>query len=664
MLKFTSMTINNFGPYEGEQTIDFGDGDGVTLIWGDNGHGKTTLLNLFRYALFGRFQYRHETVDEILKLVNREGMNAGKYGFKVVLKMLHDGKRYELTRQYSVRPGVTVPSKNDDYVQDVFLKADGSFLPNKEHELAMIMPEEVSRFFLFDGELLQEYEELVKDETSVGDKIKKSIESILGVPILTNAASDTSFVLGEYRKEQTKAAQANKQTEKYAAQIEAETAKKDEQAKELIRLQTAYDEAQDLKAKLENEGKQNEHLRTMIQNMEHLESNIAEKEATRDALLQSIVAATKDVWRYVIGKRTSDILAQVKSELTALQDKHNTHESATRLMSYIQHIVETHHCECCDQDVDEVHVASLKKRLDEESRELRGLSSEEIERMKVLQIRQASLESMQSATDAQALRIYEDQLADLLVQIDDTKRQLKDLQDEISRYGNVSDLTATAKENAQNLAKCYSKIENLKEGIQATKEKIKEADIALASLEEKVRKAGTSDDDLNLAVKKVEICDSLHQLFNDGIAAYRDKLKTEVEHDATELFRNISSDPDYTALKINDNYGLSIQHCSGEIIPFRSAGFEHIVALSLIGALHKNAPLSGPIIMDSPFGRLDPTHKKNITKALPLMSDQIILLAYTDEIDGQTARQVLGSTLKKEYRLKKYGSFHTAIELQ
>ena len=284
--------------------------------------------------------------------------------------------------------------------------------------------------------------------------------------------------------------------------------------------------------------------------------------------------------------------------------------------------------------------------------------------MKVLQIRQASLESMQSATDAQVLKVYEDQLADLLVQIDDAKGQLKDLRDEISRYGNVSDLTAAAKENAQSLAKCYSKIENLKEGIQATKDKIKEADIALASLEEKVRKAGTSDADLNLAVKKVEICAALHQLFNDGIAAYRDKLKTEVERDATELFCNISSDPDYTALKINDNYGLSIQHRSGEIIPFRSAGFEHIVALSLIGALHKNAPLSGPIIMDSPFGRLDPTHKKNITKALPLMSDQIILLAYTDEIDGQTARQVLGSTLKKEYRLRKYGSFHTAIELQ
>ena len=664
MLKFTSMTITNFGPYEGEQTIDFGGGDGVTLIWGDNGHGKTTLLNLFRYALFGRFQYRHETVNDILKLVNREGLKAGKYNFKVVLRMLHDGRKYELTRQYSVRQGVTIPTKNDDYIQDVFLKADGHFLPNTEHELAMIMPEDVSRFFLFDGELLQEYEELVKDETSVGDKIKKSIESILGVPILTNAASDAAFVLNEYRKEQTKAAQANTQTQKYAAQIESETAKKEEQIKELARLQADLDEAENLKSKLEADGKQNEHLRNLIQRKEYLDSDIAKKEATRDGLLQSIVVTTKDIWRYVAGKQMSTLLEQVRSDLSALHEKQNAHKTATQLMVYLQKIVKTHHCEFCGQDVDETHVASLKERLAEQPGEFGDLTEEEIAKLKSLQIRQASLESMQSSENTLVLKFYEDQLADLLVQIDDEKGQLKDVRDEISRYGNVSDLTTAAKENAQNLAKCYAKIENINEGMQATRDKIKEADTALASLEEKIRKAGTSDADLNLAVKKVRICAALQQLFNNGIAAYRDQLKTEVERDATTLFCSISSDPNYTALIINDNYGLSIQHRSGEIIPFRSAGYEHIVALSLIGALHKNAPLSGPIIMDSPFGRLDPTHKERITKALPLMSDQIILLAYTDEIDSQKARQVLGSTLKKEYRLIKYGSFHTTIELQ
>lgn len=141
-------------------------------------------------------------------------------------------------------------------------------------------------------------------------------------------------------------------------------------------------------------------------------------------------------------------------------------------------------------------------------------------------------------------------------------------------------------------------------------------------------------------------------------------MKTDVERDATELFVGISNDPDYIQLKINDNYGLSMVHASGELVPLRSAGFEHVVALSLIGALHKNAPLRGPIIMDSPFGRLDPDHKRNITKALPSMSEQIVLLAYTHEIDEQQARETLADALKKEYRLTRYSSFHTEIEPQ
>lgn len=662
MLKFISMTICNFGPYAGEQTINFGNGEGVTVIWGDNGHGKTTLLNLFRYALFGRFQYRHETVSDILKLVNNEGKKDGEYGFKVILRMEHDGKNYELTRQYSVRPGIKIPSRNDDYVQDFFLKVNGTFSQNKDHELAMIMPEDVSRFFLFDGELLQEYEELVKDETSVGDKIKKSIETILGVPILINAAQDSLFVLEEYRKEQTKAAQANSQTEKYAAQIETENAKKEEQTKELNRLCALLEEENNHKAKLEEEGKQNEYLKSLITRTEFIEKEIKENEIARDNRLKSITDSTKDVWKYLIKKQISKILVQVNTDLGELQKKSDAHKSATQLMTYIQHIIETNHCECCDQDVDDYHVSALRKRLTEGTIEFTGLSTLETSHMEELHVRKNQLEKLQESKDIQELKFNEDELATILVKIDDSKRQLKDLRDEISRYGNFQDLTNATRENTTNLAKCYSKIENYKEGIEATKEKIREAENALSMLDEKVRNAGTSDSDLNLAIKRVQVCTSLQQLFNDGIAAYRDKLKTDVERDATELFCKISSDKDYTALKINDNYGLSIQHRSGEIIPFRSAGFEHIVALSLIGALHKNAPLSGPIIMDSPFGRLDPTHKKNIIKALPLMADQIILLAYTDEIDSQTARGVLGLTLKKEYRLHKYNSFHTEIE--
>ena len=122
---------------------------------------------------------------------------------------------------------------------------------------------------------------------------------------------------------------------------------------------------------------------------------------------------------------------------------------------------------------------------------------------------------------------------------------------------------------------------------------------------------------------------------------YRERLKDKVEQDASDVFLRISNEPDYCGLRINENYGLSIIHRGGRTIEIRSAGYEHIVALSLIGALHKNAPLQGPIIMDSPFGRLDPDHKEKMVAALPSLSEQVILFVYEDEVDTQLVRRLL-----------------------
>ncbi len=105
-----------------------------------------------------------------------------------------------------------------------------------------------------------------------------------------------------------------------------------------------------------------------------------------------------------------------------------------------------------------------------------------------------------------------------------------------------------------------------------------------------------------------------------------------------------------------------IVHASGELVLGRSSGFEHVVALSLIGALHKNAPLQGPIIMDSPFGRLDPVHKENIVRYLPDMAEQSMLLAYIGEIDAQVAHEALAGHLLHEYHLTRVTSMHTHID--
>lgn len=467
-----------------------------TIIWGNNGRGKTTLLNIFRYALFGRYKNRRGTDVDLITLPNIEGRSEGNYSFKVVLRMINDDTRYELTRQCKVRQGVTVPKSNDDFESYVFLKENGSLLsPDaRAHVLKVIMPDEVSRFFLFDGELLQEYEELLLEGTEVGSKIKD-------------------------------------------------------------------------------------------------------------------------------------------------------------------------HCQLCDQDLDEARVQMLLEKVATYTRGSGALSVDEATELQRLRVRKATLESMRSGGNMELLSLLEGQLDSLAVEIDDSERQLRAVREELERHGDVEKLAKSSRDAVTALAQCLKKIENLKEGIQAVKNKLKEIDGALATLEDKMNRVST-DADMLLAGRKVSMCEQIHDIFESGIAAYRDKLKTDVERDATELFVGISNDPDYIQLKINDNYGLSMVHASGELVPLRSAGFEHVVALSLIGALHKNAPLRGPIIMDSPFGRLDPDHKRNITQALPSMSEQIVLLAYTHEIDEQQTRETLADALKKEYRLTRYSSFHTEIEPQ
>jgi len=665
MLQFTGLVIENFGPFKGTQTVDFVDADGVTIIWGNNGRGKTTLLNIIRYALFGKYQNRRGADVDLPSLANLEGKKDGKYDFKVVLKMLNDGVRYELTRQYIVRRGISNPQKNDDYEEHVFLKKEGAILSpdQREHELNLIMPNEVSRFFLFDGELLQEYEELLMEGTQTGTTIKESIEQILGVPVLTNGAIDTAAALEEYRKEKNKTAQSNAQTQKIAAQMTALEAEKQEHTAELSRLRDEYNTELGNKTKLEDEAQQSEHVSTLLKSLDDLEADIESKNASKDAILTSIVLATGEAWKGLVSSRVDSILIEVNDQLKVLEDRESAHKVANHFMKEMKNAAMNHHCELCDQDIPDDKLEALVTRITLASSEFGGLTEDEAKTLQSLRVRKSTLQSMKADSKKEILQLLEAQLATLEVEIDDAIRQKRTVREELERHGDVEELSKDTKENVKQLANCLKKLDNLKDGIQQERDKIKEVESALATLEEKLNRVST-DSETQLAKRKVELCEAINAIFEEGIASYRDKLKDDVERDATELFVQISNDPDYTSLKINDNYGLYMVHSSGEIVPLRSAGFEHVVALALIGALHKNAPLRGPIIMDSPFGRLDPTHKSNITKVLPKMSEQIVLLAYTHEIDEQTARDTLGTVLKREYRLQRYSSFNTQIEMQ
>ena len=171
-----------------------------------------------------------------------------------------------------------------------------------------------------------------------------------------------------------------------------------------------------------------------------------------------------------------------------------------------------------------------------------------------------------------------------------------------------------------------------------------------------------ADADLETERARKDLCDKLRSIFAGAVDAYRERLRGKVEKDATALFIKLTSEPEYKALSINESYGLTIVHQDGSAIPVRSAGAEHIVALSLMGALQRNAPLRGPIVMDSPFGRLDQVHTMKVIQALPGMADQVMLLVYESELDPKQARNELEGKLRKEYRIVRRSARHSDLE--
>src|SRR5207344_3296982 len=102
-------------------------------------------------------------------------------------------------------------------------------------------------------------------------------------------------------------------------------------------------------------------------------------------------------------------------------------------------------------------------------------------------------------------------------------------------------------------------------------------------------------------------------------------------------------------LRINELYGLTILDSEGRDVAVRSAGAEQIVALSLIGALNRLAIKKGPVIMDTPFGRLDTKNRANILRFVPTLAEQVVLLVHGGEVDRQRDLAVVAARIDEEY---------------
>ena len=184
---FRKMKLHNFRQFKGDTEISFStDKDkNVTVITGNNGAGKTTLLQAFNWCLYG--QVKLENPDELITKEIISKLDVGdKERVEVSLEFEHLKKIYTCRNYIDfIRNSYgNIQKLDEDRLFSISDPDTGETKRTTQNAIREIFPSDLSTYFLFDGERMQD----LVDNQRVGKKdLSNAVKNLLGLDVLENA---------------------------------------------------------------------------------------------------------------------------------------------------------------------------------------------------------------------------------------------------------------------------------------------------------------------------------------------------------------------------------------------------------------------------------------------------------------------------------------------
>lgn len=645
-------------PFRGEQMVMFPDkpGQNVMVVLGDNMRGKTSLLNALRWGFYGKATGRHLREIPLHLLHNTDAGLAGDWEMEVAIQFEADGHRYDLRRRATKKRLVSTPEKADDFEHTVHLQRDGMAITGYEiePEINRFVPEQVSRFFLFDGELLQEYESLLIEGSDQGKRIKEAIEQVLGVPALIHGRDESATLLKKSQKQQNIELAHLKGAERYVETQRELQAKGDAYENDMQGLKKNFNKTKEERTALDDELEKSDSVYSAKQ-------TIVEREKRRDQIIKEIerynqekLELVSSAWRDLLRPKLLVRRENLSAEQRRLTNQIGRRSSIDTEIRQLHKILELSTCPTCGQDVSPTRRDEVGSRLGALEFELRAIVDEQ----ELLQSTSAEIDKLNKILTqgvGDRIRDRDNQIDRNEVELTKVENEIERLKDEIKGY-DTADI-ARKRSIRDSLIKEEGKIESAITTTQKQIEKIKqELDVIARQLSNLPQARAVRSSAL------VDIYTGLEKAFSASIECLRDSLRKHVETRASEAFHAMTTQKSYSRLQVNKNYGLSILDEYNRVIAVRSAGAEQVVALSLIDGLSRTGRSDGPVVMDTPFGRLDLKHRDNILRYLPTTTSQLILLVHDGEIRPKADLAPIADRIGITYKINEVGPRHSIIE--
>jgi len=638
-MKIESIEFNNFRAFRGKHKIEFSTDEKktTTLIIGENGVGKSTILNSIYWCFYGELT-----------------VNTHKKG--VIRHQKHDSDNCSVKIRIIVTDPISRLEK--EYIIQRTLKGSESHLlvwevdqhganhkksSNPEQIIDHFLPKALSRYFLFYGEGLKE----ITEDAAL---LKEAIESFQGLTAAKAASSNILEKLNEYLRKSDQ--QSNKSTkrarlekdevihkkalDKVAAELDKNLAKTKKLTQDFKKIDDLYGQSKD------KERKSVAALRVKEEaNLRKLKIDLTAFQDTRKALVKDSVF---QIMNYKYANKLDDFFSESKFKGAIPFIYHE---------QLIHHLLKEQIC-ICERDLTkgQKHHGIVASKLETaETADLRDRASS-------IQTASSNAE-LKNINFNTAIDLSDDRIADKLEQIKLGNQNITKLVDRLGQLGSGDGDNIEEKRNSIIKARDDSMMEG---GI--LKQKHAQVKKLRLDLIDQIKKLVLVNESNPLILAQINFLSKAHEDIEELIATEREKGRKFIFSDMNKSLQELSAgDHRFQFLQVEgvDTYLPEILKEDGDTLILSDG--EQLLKQSLFfaSALIKHSRRRekaqskrfipgtiAPIVADAPFGFLDAENNGIAAKLLLESTDQLIIMlnskSFSNEVEElfATKKEALG----------------------
>lgn len=618
-MKIKNIEYENFRNFKDHGMIKCSTDGKVTIIYGKNGDGKTTLHQLFQWIIYGQVKFNKTTTDHLYNLAYENELDYGQV-FNVWgrIDFEHSGSEFSLTRTYTYKKGV---DDSEKIGEDLSLqKMDDDYnwkrVDKPEESIEKMLPSGLAEYFFFDGEsMIADLRVKGRDSAS---KLRKALYSMFDLDVIESAINHIgrtdlkTTVLGklylgksgigsgsEVSAIKTNIETAQNLIAQKTEQIEKCDGEKEEKKKI---IQTISEQIGSTKSKADYE-KQRRDLKKQ-----------------RDVFLENANSAQHQFGDEVMSMFPQLLISKAvndaKNKLNLQANKSQLPSGINRrLISYLLKL-NTKTC-ICGRDLCDDEREHIRKFLDmmppksyssmyQDFTKTAARWGNGYDKQSVEEIIKRVLINQNSASECEKK----------IKELDDCEKNSKDIEDLVVGRQKAEDRVAELDRMINGL---NSQIEKAKPYL---KKQMKDYD-----------KLTEANELGRIATEKIEIMQEVLRYFSDKLdkesVEYSKKLQVNIQNLLDNMLtsrRNVSVSQEF-AVRVTDSYNDES----------KSEGQFAVVSFAYIGGILKmlkdDDNLQGkeyPLVLDGPFSKLDPDQRQNVVNMLPTFAPQVIVFSKDD----------------------------------